>query len=241
MHSRAFLVFINVITIPQLSWKLTLDFSYLIDLFLHLDKNLALIANEWGTWIYVLLFTIIFVETGLVVMPFLPGDSLLFVAGALTAAGDLNLGVLMVLLTTAAIAGDAVNYSVGRFVGNKVFSWEHSRWFNKKAFDQAHAFYEKYGPITIVVGRFLPFVRTFAPFVAGVAQMRYPVFAFYNVLGGIIWVCSLTGLGYLIGEHPWVKSNFSIVALAMIIIPGLPALWVFLKEVYARFKKRHWD
>lgn len=173
------------------------------------------------------------------VMPFLPGDSLLFVAGALTAAGDLNLGVLMVLLTTAAIAGDAVNYSVGRFVGNKVFSWEHSRWFNKKAFDQAHAFYEKYGPITIVVGRFLPFVRTFAPFVAGVAQMRYPVFAFYNVLGGIIWVCSLTGLGYLIGEHPWVKSNFSIVALAMIIIPGLPALWVFLKEVYARFKKRH--
>lgn len=241
MHSRAFLVFINVITIPPLSWKLTLDFSYLIDLFLHLDKNLALIANEWGTWIYVLLFTIIFVETGLVVMPFLPGDSLLFVAGALTAAGDLNLGVLMVLLTTAAIAGDAVNYSVGRFVGNKVFSWEHSRWFNKKAFDQAHAFYEKYGPITIVVGRFLPFVRTFAPFVAGVAQMRYPVFAFYNVLGGIIWVCSLTGLGYLIGEHPWVKSNFSIVALAMIIIPGLPALWVFLKEVYARFKKRHWD
>lgn len=172
-------------------------------------------------------------------MPFLPGDSLLFVAGALTAAGDLNLGVLMVLLTTAAIAGDAVNYSVGRFVGNKVFSWEHSRWFNKKAFDQAHAFYEKYGPITIVVGRFLPFVRTFAPFVAGVAQMRYPVFAFYNVLGGIIWVCSLTGLGYLIGEHPWVKSNFSIVAFAMIIIPGLPALWVFLKEVYARFKKRH--
>jgi membrane-associated protein len=215
-----------------------LDFSYLIDLFLHLDKNLALIANEWGTWIYVLLFTIIFVETGLVVMPFLPGDSLLFVAGALTAAGELNLAVLMILLTTAAITGDAVNYSVGRFVGNKVFSWENSRWFNKKAFDEAHAFYEKYGPITIVVGRFLPFIRTFAPFVAGVAQMRYSVFVFYNIIGGIIWVCSLTGLGYLIGEHPWVKSNFSIVALAMIIIPGLPALWVFLKEVYARFKKR---
>ncbi len=215
-----------------------MDLSYLIDLFLHLDKNLALIANEWGTWIYVLLFTIIFVETGLVVMPFLPGDSLLFVAGALTAAGELNLAVLMILLTTAAITGDAVNYSVGRFVGNKVFSWENSRWFNKKAFDQAHAFYEKYGPITIVVGRFLPFIRTFAPFVAGVAQMRYSVFVFYNIIGGIIWVCSLTGLGYLIGEHPWVKSNFSIVALAMIIIPGLPALWVFLKEVYARFKKR---
>jgi membrane-associated protein len=216
-----------------------LDLSYLIDLFLHLDKNLALIANEWGTWIYVLLFAIIFVETGLVVMPFLPGDSLLFVAGALTAAGDLNLGVLMILLTSAAIAGDAVNYSVGRFVGHKVFSWENSRWFNKKAFDEAHTFYEKYGPITIVVGRFLPFIRTFAPFVAGVAQMRYSVFVFYNVLGGIIWVCSLTGLGFLIGDHPWVKSNFTIVALAMIIIPGLPALWVFLKEVYGRFKKRN--
>ena len=216
-----------------------MDLSYLIDLFLHLDKNLALIANEWGTWIYVLLFAIIFVETGLVVMPFLPGDSLLFVAGALTAAGDLNLGVLMILLTSAAIAGDAVNYSVGRFVGHKVFSWENSRWFNKKAFDEAHAFYEKYGPITIVVGRFLPFIRTFAPFVAGVAQMRYSVFVFYNVLGGIIWVCSLTGLGFLIGDHPWVKSNFTIVALAMIIIPGLPALWVFLKEGYGRFKKRN--
>ena len=216
-----------------------MDLSYLIDLFLHLDKNLALIANEWGTWIYVLLFAIIFVETGLVVMPFLPGDSLLFVAGALTAAGELNLGVLMILLTSAAIAGDAVNYSVGRFVGHKVFSWENSRWFNKKAFDEAHTFYEKYGPITIVVGRFLPFIRTFAPFVAGVAQMRYSVFVFYNVLGGIIWVCSLTGLGFLIGDHPWVKSNFTIVALAMIIIPGLPALWVFLKEVYGRFKKRN--
>ncbi len=215
-----------------------MDFSYLIDLFLNLDKNLALIASEWGTWIYVLLFAIIFIETGLVIMPFLPGDSLLFVAGALTAAGDLSLPVLMILLTSAAILGDAVNYSVGRFVGHKVFSWENSRWFNKKAFDEAHAFYEKYGPITIVIGRFLPFVRTFAPFVAGVAQMRYPVFVFYNIIGGIIWVCSLTGLGYLIGEHPWVKSNFSIVALAMIIIPGLPALWIFLKELTARFRKR---
>lgn len=196
-----------------------------------------LIANEWGAWIYALLFTIIFVETGLVIMPFLPGDSLLFVAGALTAAGDLNLPILMILLTSAAIAGDAANYSVGRFIGNKVFSWENSRWFNKKAFDQAHAFYEKYGPITIVIGRFLPFVRTFAPFVAGVAQMRYPVFVFYNIIGGIIWVCGLTGLGYLIGGHPWVKSNFSIVALAMIIIPGLPALLIFLKELTARFRK----
>jgi membrane-associated protein len=215
-----------------------LEFSTLIDLFLHLDKNLAIVANEWGVWIYVLLFAIIFVETGFVVMPFLPGDSLLFVAGALCAVGGMDLYVLMALLTTAAILGDALNYSIGRFIGNKVFSWESSRWFNRKAFDQAHAFYEKYGPITIVLGRFMPFIRTFAPFVAGVAHMRYPIFAFYNVIGGILWVCSLTALGYWIGEHPWVKANFSLVALAMIIIPGLPALWIFSKEVFKKIQAR---
>ena len=215
-----------------------MEFSSLIDLFLHLDKNLAIVANEWGVWIYVLLFTIIFVETGFVVMPFLPGDSLLFVAGALCAVGGMDLYVLMALLTTAAILGDALNYSIGRFIGNKVFSWEDSRWFNRKAFDQAHAFYEKYGPITIVLGRFMPFIRTFAPFVAGVAQMRYRIFAFYNIVGGILWVCSLTALGYWIGEHPWVKANFSIVALAMIIIPGLPALWIFSKEVLKKIQAR---
>jgi len=215
-----------------------LEFSSLIDLFLHLDKNLAIVANEWGVWIYVLLFTIIFVETGFVVMPFLPGDSLLFVAGALCAVGGMDLYVLMALLTTAAILGDALNYSIGRFIGNKVFSWEDSRWFNRKAFDQAHAFYEKYGPITIVLGRFMPFIRTFAPFVAGVAHMRYRIFAFYNIVGGILWVCSLTALGYWIGEHPWVKANFSLVALAMIIIPGLPALWIFSKEVLKKIQAR---
>ena len=215
-----------------------MEFSSLIDLFLHLDKNLAIVANEWGVWIYVLLFAIIFVETGFVVMPFLPGDSLLFVAGALCAVGGMDLYVLMSLLTTAAILGDALNYSIGRFIGNKVFSWENSRWFNRKAFDQAHAFYEKYGPITIVLGRFMPFIRTFAPFVAGVAHMRYPIFAFYNIVGGILWVCSLTALGYWIGEHPWVKANFSLVALAMIIIPGLPALWIFSKEVFKKIQAR---
>jgi membrane-associated protein len=215
-----------------------LEFTSLIDLFLNLDKNLAIVANQWGVWIYVLLFAIIFVETGFVVMPFLPGDSLLFVAGALCAVGGMDLYVLMALLTTAAILGDALNYSIGRFIGNKVFSWEDSRWFNRKAFDQAHAFYEKYGPITIVLGRFMPFIRTFAPFVAGVAHMRYPIFAFYNIVGGILWVCSLTALGYWIGEHPWVKANFSLVALAMIIIPGLPALWIFSKEVFKKIQAR---
>ncbi len=215
-----------------------MDFSNLIDVFLHLDKNLALVANQWGVWIYALLFAIIFVETGLVVMPFLPGDSLLFVAGAIAAVGGLDLVALMALLTTAAVLGDAVNYSIGRTIGDRVFSWENSRWFNRSAFDKAHSFYEKYGPITIVLGRFMPFIRTFAPFVAGVAHMRYSVFVFYNITGGVIWVCSLTSLGFLIGDHPWVKSNFSLVALAMIIIPGLPALWIFVKEVYKKLSLR---
>ncbi|WP_114653984.1 VTT domain-containing protein [Polynucleobacter necessarius] len=215
-----------------------MDFSYLIDLFLHLDKNLALVANQWGVWIYALLFVIIFVETGLVVMPFLPGDSLLFVAGAIAAVGGLDLFALMALLTTAAVTGDALNYSIGRKIGNRVFSWENSRWFNRNAFDKADAFYEKYGPITIVLGRFMPFIRTFAPFVAGVAHMRYSVFIFYNVVGGILWVCSLSSLGFLIGDHPWVKSNFSLVALAMIVIPGSPALWIFVKEVFNKLSHR---
>ena len=208
-----------------------MDFSSIVDLFLHLDKHLEVVAVTWGIWIYALLFAIIFVETGVVVMPFLPGDSLLFVAGAVASLGGMSLPILMILLSIAAIAGDAVNYSVGRRVGLKVFSWENSRWFNKKAFDKTHAFYEKHGPITIVVGRFMPFIRTFTPFVAGVAQMTYPRFAIYNVIGGILWVCSLTTIGFLVGNNPWVKSHFSLVALALIIVPSLPAIWVFVRHL----------
>lgn len=203
----------------------------MMDLFLHLDKHLAVVASTWGLWIYVLLFLIIFIETGLVAMPFLPGDSLLFVAGAIAAVGGMSLPALMALLSVAAIAGDAVNYAVGKWVGNKVFSWENSRWFNKDAFNKTHAFYEEHGPITIVVGRFLPFIRTFTPFVAGVAQMTYAKFAFYNVIGGLLWVCGLTGIGFLVGNHQWVQANFSLVALALIVIPSLPAVWVFLKHM----------
>jgi len=203
----------------------------MLDLFLHLDKHLAVVASTWGVWIYVLLFLIIFIETGLVAMPFLPGDSLLFVAGAIAAVGGMSLPLLMALLSLAAISGDAVNYSVGKWVGHKVFAWENSRWFNKDAFNKTHAFYEEHGAITIVVGRFLPFIRTFTPFVAGVAQMTYPKFAFYNVIGGLIWVCGLTGIGFLVGNHPWVQANFSVVALALIVIPSLPAVWVFLKHL----------
>ena len=207
-----------------------MDFSVFIDVFLHLDKHLEVIAQSYGLWIYVILFLIIFVETGVVAMPFLPGDSLLFVAGAVAAIGGMSLPILMILLSAAAISGDAVNYSIGKWVGNKVFSWENSRWFNKEAFNKTHEFYEKHGPITIVIGRFMPFIRTFTPFVAGVGQMTYPRFAFYNVIGGLIWVCGLTSIGYLVGNHPWVKSHFSWVALSLIIIPTLPVLWVFLKH-----------
>lgn len=201
-----------------------MDFAQLIDIFLHLDKHLAAVVQDYGVWVYGILFAIIFVETGLVVMPFLPGDSLLFVAGAIAAVGGMSLPVLMISLTVAAILGDAVNYSVGRYFGPKVFQWEQSRFFNKAAFERTHAFYEKHGGITIIVARFLPFIRTFAPFVAGIAQMTYGKFAFYNVIGAVIWVCSLTTLGYLTGNLPWVQANFSIITLAMIIIPGLPAV-----------------
>lgn len=213
-----------------------MDFANLIDLFLHLDKHLEAVTASYGIWIYAILFAIIFIETGVVAMPFLPGDSLLFVAGTIAAVGGMNLPVLMIVLTIAAISGDAANYSIGRWFGPKVWSWKNSRWFNKDAFQKTHDFYEKHGPITIVVGRFLPFIRTFTPFVAGVAEMTYPRFAFYNVIGGIIWVCGLTGLGFIFGNHPWVKANFSLVALALIVVPTLPTIWVAAKHfIQSRF------
>lgn len=208
-----------------------MDFTKILDLLLHLDKHLEVITITWGVWIYVLLFVIIFIETGFVAMPFLPGDSLLFVAGAIAALGGMNMILLMVLLSIAAIAGDATNYSIGRWFGPKVFSWENSNWFNKNAFDKTNAFYEKHGPITLVVGRFMPFIRTFTPFIAGAALMSYPKFALYNVVGGLLWVCSLTALGYFIGNHVWVKQNFALVTLAMIIVPSLPAIWVTISHL----------
>lgn len=211
-----------------------MDFAQLIDIFLHLDKHLAGVVEQFGPWVYAILFAIIFVETGLVVMPFLPGDSLLFVAGAIAAVGGMDLPLLMVLLTVAAVLGDAVNYSVGHWFGPKVFGWEQSRFFNKAAFDRTHAFYERHGGITIIVARFLPFVRTFAPFVAGVAQMTYAKFALFNVVGAILWVVGLTGIGYLFGNTEWVKANFSLVALALIIVPGLPAVFEVVRHLLRR-------
>ena len=215
-----------------------MDFSDLLDIFLHLDKHLEMVVQNYGVWVYALMFAIIFIETGLVVMPFLPGDSLLFVAGAIAAVGGLDLPLLMGLLAVAAVLGDAVNYSIGRYIGPKVFSWEDSRFFNREAFDRTHAFYEKHGGITIIVARFMPFIRTFAPFVAGVAQMTYARFAMFNIVGGALWVVGLSGLGYLIGNNDWVKAHFSWVTLAMIIIPGLPAVFEVVRHYLNRRKQK---
>ena len=197
----------------------------LIDFIVHVDRHLREFVDTHGAWVYALLFLIIFVETGLVVMPFLPGDSLLFVVGALAGAGLMNYPLVMLLLLAAAVLGNQTNYAIGRALGPKVFGWEHSRWFNKRAFEQAHAFYEKYGGVTIVVARFMPFLRTFAPFVAGVARMTRRKFTFYDVTGGALWVGSIVTAGYLFGNIPWVAANLSKIIWAMILLPGLLILF----------------
>jgi len=199
--------------------------TFLIDFILHVDKHLEAFVQTYGAWVYALLFVIIFVETGLVVMPFLPGDSLLFVVGALCGAGLMDIRLAMGLLVVAAILGDQVNYSIGRYFGHKVFHWEDSRWFNRRAFDQAHQFYETYGGITIILARFMPFIRTFAPFVAGVAEMTRSKFTAYNVVGALIWVVGLTAAGYWFGNLPWVQANLSKIIWAMILIPGVVVLF----------------
>ena len=197
----------------------------LLDFVLHVDRYLETFVSNYGAWVYALLFLIIFVETGLVVTPFLPGDSLLFVVGTLCGTGLLSLPLVMGLLVVAAISGDQLNYRIGRYFGPKVFQWENSRFFNRAAFERAHNFYETYGGITIVLARFMPFIRTFVPFVAGVAAMTPSRFVLFNVAGGLIWVCGLTGAGYLFGETEFVKAHLSQIIWAMIFVPGLLALW----------------
>lgn len=199
-----------------------------IDLFLHLDVHLQAVIQEYGVWTYFILFLIIFLETGLVVTPILPGDSLLFAAGAFAASGALNLTTVLVLLSIAAILGDALNYTIGYFMGPKVFTQEHSRIFKKEYLDRTHQFYEKYGGKTIIIARFVPIVRTFAPFVAGVGKMTYWSFASYNVIGGMLWIGVCTVSGYLFGNIPIVKQNFTLVILAIVfisILPGLLEYW----------------
>ncbi len=200
-------------------------FAFLLDFILRVDVHLELFVKNYGTWVYVLLFVIVFVETGVVVMPFLPGDSLLFVVGALCGVGFMSYPVACAVLIVAAILGDQCNYTIGRYFGPKVFQWEQSRYFNKRAFDQAHAFYEKYGGITIIIARFMPFVRTFAPFVAGVAEMTRSKFTAYNVAGALIWVLGIVTAGYFLGSLPWVKENLDKIIWAMIFVPGLIVLF----------------
>jgi membrane-associated protein len=199
--------------------------SFLLDFILHVDKHLESFVVAYGPWVYALLFLIVFVETGLVVMPFLPGDSLMFIVGALCGAGLMSYGIAVPVLIAAAILGDQCNYSIGRYFGPKVFQWESSRFFNRKAFDQAHEFYERYGGITIVLARFMPFIRTFAPFVAGVAEMTRGKFSLYNIAGGLLWVLSLCTAGYLFGNMPFVKEHLDKIIWALIFIPGLIAIF----------------
>jgi len=199
--------------------------AFLLDFILHVDRHLEVFVQNHGVWVYALLFLIVFVETGLVVMPFLPGDSLLFVVGALAGAGLMSYPLAVAVLLAAAILGDQCNYSIGRYFGPRVFRWENSRLFNKRAFEQAHAFYETYGGITIVLARFMPFIRTFAPFVGGVAAMSRVKFTLYNVAGALVWVLGICTAGYFLGSIPWVKMNLEKIIWAMILIPGLIVLY----------------
>ena len=202
----------------------------LIDLFLHLDRHLGELIQATGGWIYALLFLVLFCETGLVVTPFLPGDSLLFAAGAFAAKGWVDVGLLFVLLAIAAIAGDTVNYWIGRKVGPKVFTRESSRLLNKKHLVRTQVFYEKHGGKTIILARFIPIIRTFAPFVAGIGQMSYGRFIAYNVVGGIAWIAICLFGGYLFGDLPFVQKNFSTVILAIVVISVMPAAVEILRE-----------
>lgn len=199
--------------------------SFLLDFILHVDKHIQAFVVAYGAWVYALLFVIVFVETGVVVMPFLPGDSLLFIVGALCGVGMMEFLPACTVLLLAAVLGDQCNYMIGRYFGPKVFQWENSRWFNRRAFDQAHAFYERYGGITIVLARFMPFIRTFAPFVAGVAAMDRRKFSAFNVAGALIWVLGICSAGYFFGNLPWVQANLEKIIWGLILVPGLIAIF----------------
>jgi membrane-associated protein len=204
----------------------------LFDYFLHLDRHMAELVRDYGSWIYLILFAIIFCETGLIVTPFLPGDSLLFIAGTLAAVGGMNVHVVVALLIVAAILGDAVNYAVGRYLGAHWLQNSNSRFIKREYIDKTHAFYEKYGGMTIIIARFVPIVRTYAPFVAGVSGMTYRKFALYNVSGAVIWVVSVTYLGYFFGNVPWIRQNQGFVAVGIIFVSVLPILigWIKAKR-----------
>jgi len=201
-----------------------------IDILLHLDKYLDLMIQTMGVWSYVIIFLIIFCETGLVVTPVLPGDSLLFAIGTFAAIGSFDIAIVLILLTIAAIGGDTVNYWIGNYLGPKVFCYEDSRFFKKKHLERTHQFYEKHGGKTIIIARFIPIVRTFAPFVAGVCSMTYGKFLSYNAAGGIFWIFSLTLAGYFFGNIPIVRENFSLVIVAIVVVSVLPGVIEYLRQ-----------
>ena len=200
----------------------------LLDIALHLDRHLQALVVSYGAWVYAILFLIVFCETGLVVTPFLPGDSLLFVAGTVAAAGGMDIHLLVVLLIIAAVLGDAVNYAFGHYLGPRVFRSQESRWLNPRHLERAHAFYERHGGKTIIIARFVPIIRTYAPFVAGAASMSYPKFALYNVSGAVLWVVSLGYAGYFFGNIPAIKDNLTLVIIGIVILsilPGVIEIW----------------
>jgi membrane-associated protein len=209
-------------------------FTTLLYSILSLDQTLAAIAGQYGAWLYALLFVIIFAETGLVVFPFLPGDSLLFIAGTVVASAGLNVHVLVTLLIAAAILGDSVNYSIGRYIGPKVFDRPDSRWIKQDYLRRTQAFYDKYGAVTIIIGRFIPIIRTFAPFLAGVAAMTYRRFLAYNAIGAVLWIGTLVYAGYIFGNIPWVKQNLTLIVVGIVAISLAPAVATFVSEWRAR-------
>jgi membrane-associated protein len=197
---------------------------------LALDQTVAQIAAQHGHWLYLILFLVIFAETGLVVFPFLPGDSILFIAGTVVATADLNVHLLVAVLIAAAIAGDTINYSIGHYIGPRAFDRPDSRWFKQEHLRRTQAFYDRYGGVTIIIGRFVPIIRTFAPFLAGVAGMTYTRFLSYNVVGAVTWIISLVYAGYLFGNIPWVKNNLTLIVVLIVVVSLLPAITTFLKE-----------
>ncbi|CAG0967738.1 Protein DedA [Burkholderiales bacterium] len=197
---------------------------------LALDQTVALLAVQYGPWLYAILFLVIFAETGLVVFPFLPGDSLLFIAGTVVASAGLNVNVLVAVLVVAAVLGDSVNYSIGRYIGPRVYDRPDSRWIRHEHLRRTQAFYDRYGGVTIIIGRFVPIIRTFAPFLAGVAEMPYRRFLSYNVVGGVLWIASLVYAGYLFGNIPWVKDNLTLIVIGIVVVSLIPAVTTFMRE-----------
>ena len=209
-------------------------FTTLFYAILSLDQTLAQIAGQYGPWLYALLFAVIFAETGLVVFPFLPGDSILFIAGTVVASAGLNVHLLVALLIVAAILGDSVNYSIGHYIGPKVFDKPDSRWFKQDYLRRTQAFYDRFGAVTIIIGRFVPIIRTFAPFLAGVAGMAYRRFLTYNVVGATLWIASLVYAGYLFGNIPWVKQNLTLIVIVIVFVSLIPAVGTFVSDWRAR-------